>query len=293
MTELTQAPDPGTPPPETAAPRAFRTDILTLFPGLFAGFLDESLIGKARARGLLSLHLHDWRAFATDKHSKVDDAPFGGGAGMVIKPDPVMACVAAVRALQEAEVGQRTPLVLLSPAGRPFDQATARRWAAGPGITLLCGRYEGFDARVEEAADELVSLGDYVLNGGEVAAMAIVEATARLRPGMVGNAASLGSQRGLSTAAGANPDAVEESHGAGLLEYPHYTRPRVWQGQEVPAILLSGDHAKIATWRREQAEARTRERRPDLWAAYAASRPPPPAKKGRRRRRKADSGDEG
>ena len=234
---------------EPEALAAFRYDILTLFPGLFAGFVDESLLGKARAKGLIDVHLHNFRDFAQDKHNTVDDAPFGGGAGLVLKPDVLMRCVDAVRATQPT----RTPMVVLSPAGRPFDQATARRWAEGPGVMLVCGRYEGFDARIEDQADEIVSLGDYVLNGGEVAAMAIIEATARLRPGVVGNVASLGGAQG------------EESHSAGLLEYPHYTRPRVWQDQEVPAVLLSGNHAAIAAWRTEQAEARTEARRPDLW----------------------------
>jgi tRNA (guanine37-N1)-methyltransferase len=221
-------------------------DILTLFPGLFAGFVAESLLGKAIAAGHLQLRLHDWRPFATDKHHTVDDAPFGGGAGLVLKPDPLLACVDAVRA------GQPTPLpiVLLSPAGRRLTQADARRWAAGPGLTLLCGRYEGFDARIEQHVDEIVSLGDFVLNGGEVAAMAVVEAVARLAPGVIGNAASLG----------------EESHSAGLLEYPQYTRPREFRGEAVPDVLLSGDHAKIAQWRRRQALLRTRDRRPDLLA---------------------------
>ena len=238
----------------------FRYDILTLFPGLFAGFVDESLLGKARARGLLDIQLHNFRDFAEDKHNTVDDAPFGGGAGLVLKPDVLMRCVDAVRAQQQSQLSQKTPLVVLTPAGKPFDQATARRWADGPGLTLVCGRYEGFDARIEDAADELVSLGDYVLNGGEVAAMAIIEATARLRPGVIGNVASLGEAQG------------EESHAAGLLEYPHYTRPRVWQDQEVPAVLLSGNHAAIAAWRREQAEARTQARRPDLWQKVLQSR---------------------
>lgn len=250
---------------DATASAPFRYDLLTLFPGLFAGFLQESLLGKAQDKGLLALHLHNFRDFAQDKHHTVDDAPYGGGAGLVLKPDVMLRCVEAVQAQQVV----RTPVVALTPAGRPFDQATARRWAAGPGLTLLCGRYEGFDARIEDAADELVSLGDYVLNGGEVAAMAIIEATARLRPGVVGNAASLGGAQG------------EESHSAGLLEHPQYTRPREWRGQAVPAVLLSGDHGKIAAWRQAQAEARTQARRPDLWArelerrrSAAADEPP-------------------
>ncbi|MCO4761466.1 MAG: tRNA (guanosine(37)-N1)-methyltransferase TrmD [Myxococcales bacterium] len=235
---------------------SFRYDILTLFPGLFAGFLDESLLGKARAKGLLDFHLHNFRDFATDKHNTVDDAPFGGGAGLVLKPDVMLSCVRSVQQSQPTN----SPIVALTPAGRPFDQATAERWADGPGLTLLCGRYEGFDARIEDAADELVSLGDYVLNGGEVAAMAIIEATARLRPGVVGNAASLGGKVGT------------ESHSAGLLEHPHYTRPRIFEGAEVPAVLLSGDHGKIAAWRQAQAELRTQARRPDLWDKVLSAR---------------------
>ncbi len=225
---------------------AFRFDILSLFPGLFDGFVSESLIGKAIAADRMALHVHDWREHATDKHKTVDDAPFGGGAGMVLKPGPVVSCLRAVRA--KTPENQRNRVVLLSPAGERFSQAKARVWAEGTGLTLLCGRYEGFDARVEEHVDEIVSLGDYVLNGGEVAAMAIVEAVARLLPGVVGNADSLHS----------------ESHSERLLEYPHYTRPRDFEGSEVPAVLLSGNHGAVAKWRREQALARTRQRRPDL-----------------------------
>lgn len=226
----------------------YRFDVLTLFPGLFDGFLAESLIGKAVAAERIAIGLHDWRPYAENKHGRVDDAPFGGGAGMVLAPGPV------VRMLEEvAPRGPRASLrVLLSPAGRPFDQATAARYAAAPGVALLCGRYEGFDARVEDEVDELLSLGDYVLNGGEVAAMVVIEAVARLLPGVIGNAASLG----------------EESHAAGLLEAPQYTRPRIFRDREVPPILLSGDHGRVAAWRREQAQARTAARRPDLYQAW-------------------------
>lgn len=229
----------------------YHFDILTLFPGLFAGLREESLLGKAQEARVIAVNLHDWRQWATDKHHTVDDAPFGGGAGLVLKPDPVLACLREV--LQP--LPQRPPVVLLSPAGTVFCQATARRWAQGPGLVLLCGRYEGFDARVERHVDEVVSIGDYVLNGGEVAAMAIVEAVARLLPGVIGNAASL----------------EQESHGEGLLEYPQYTRPREFEGEVVPDTLLSGDHAKIAQWRRRQALLRTRDRRPDLLASAAIS----------------------
>lgn len=233
-------------PPDTPAP-PFCFDVLTLMPGVFEGFSREGLIGKALADGLLRLRTWDWRQHATDRHGTVDDAPFGGGAGMVLKLEPLVAGLRQARA--QAPAG--APVVLLTPAGRPFDQAMAARWSQGPGLVLVCGRYEGFDARIEAFADELVSIGDYVLNGGEVAAMAIVEAVGRLKPGVLGNAASIDS----------------ESHApatGGLLEYPHYTRPRSFEGVEVPEVLLSGDHARIAAWRKAQSEARTRALRPDL-----------------------------
>lgn len=220
---------------------AYRFDVLTLFPPLFDGLRQESLFGKALDAGTLELHTHNWRAFATDRHATVDDAPFGGGAGLVIKPDPLVACLRA-----EAPVGSHK--VLLSPSGRRFDQATAHAWSQLPGLTLICGRYEGFDARIEQHVDDVVSIGDFVLNGGEVAAMAIMEAVARLLPGVIGNAASL----------------TEESFADGLLEYPQYTRPREFEGQAVPDVLLSGDHAKIAKWRQEQRLLRTERMRPDL-----------------------------
>lgn len=246
------APRDGPTTTDDAASAPFRVDVLTLFPGLFDGFLRESLIGKAVEAGYLDVRLHDFRAFATDKHATVDDSAYGGGAGMVLKAPPVLDCLADVLDGRTA----RPRVVLLSPAGEPLTQASARRWATGPGVVLLCGRYEGFDARVEAVADEIVSLGDYVLNGGEVGAMAIIEATARLVPGVLGNRESL----------------REESHSAGLLEYPQYTRPQRLDarhgGGEVPAVLLSGDHAKIEAWRRAQAAERTRSLRPDLWRAH-------------------------
>ncbi len=222
---------------------SFTFDVLSLLPAVLDGFVREGLIGKAIANGRLAVRPHDWRQHATDRHGTVDDTPFGGGAGMVLKLEPLVAGLRAVRAQAPS-----SPAVLLSPAGRPFDQATAKRWAAGEGLILICGRYEGFDARMEAYVDEVVSLGDYVLNGGEVAAMAIIEAVGRLRPGVIGNAASLAS----------------ESHRSGTLEYPQYTRPRDFEGHPVPDILLSGDHGKVAAWRREQALARTRTLRPDL-----------------------------
>lgn len=246
-------------PPLAADGRGLRVDVLTLFPGIFEGFLRESLIGKAIAAGRLTVCLHDWRRFATNKHGRVDDAPFGGGAGMLIEPAAVVAQLDDLAAA--ADRGTPRPLrVMLSPAGPRFTQATARRYAAHePGLLLLCGRYEGFDARVEDEVDELLSVGDYVLNGGEVAAMAVIEAVARLLPGVLGNALSL----------------VEESHEGGLLEAPQFTRPRSFRDHEVPAVLLSGDHAKVAAWRRQAALERTRRWRPDLLADAAG--PPPDA----------------
>lgn len=226
-------------------PTAYSFDILTLFPGLFDGLRQESLIGKALHSGALSLQTHNWRTWAEDRHNTVDDVPFGGGPGMVLKPDVVLRCLREVRAQRPG-----APVVLLSPAGRLFKQQTAAQWAALPGLILLCGRYEGFDARVEAEVDAVVSIGDYVLNGGEVAAMVIIEAVARLLPGIIGNAASL----------------HDESHSAALLEAPHYTRPRVFEGQAVPEVLLGGNHAEIARWRLRQSLLRTRERRPELLA---------------------------
>jgi len=224
----------------------FVFDVLTLFPPLLMPLQEESLLGKARREGVLDFALHNWREWATDRHRVVDDAPFGGGPGMVLKPDPVLACLRDVRK-QRLD----SPVVLLSPGGTRFDQATAQRWSTGSGLILLCGRYEGFDARIEREVDAIVSIGDFVLNGGEVAAMAIIEAVARLLPGVVGNAGSL----------------TEESHTSGLLEYPHYTRPRDFEGQEVPEVLMGGNHAAIALWRRRQALLRTAQRRPDLLAS--------------------------
>ena len=214
---------------------SFRFDVLTLFPPLFDGLRQESLLGKALESQLIALELHNWRRFATDRHATVDDAPFGGGAGLVLKPEPLVACLRAV-----VPPGSRK--ILLTPSGRRFEQEHAVRWARLPGLTLICGRYEGFDARIEHHVDEVISIGDFVLNGGEVAAMAVIEAVARLLPGVIGNAASL----------------AEESFADGLLEYPHFTRPRDFEGQLVPDVLLSGDHARIAAWRMEQRLARTR-----------------------------------
>ncbi|MGP9694467.1 tRNA (guanosine(37)-N1)-methyltransferase TrmD [Brachybacterium sp. AOP25-B2-12] len=243
-----------------------RLDVLTIFPDYLAP-LDLSLIGRARRDGLLDLRVHDLRDFTHDRHRTVDDTPLGGGAGMVMKPEPWAEAFASVVAAGRAELGgDAEPLVVFpNPAGAPFAQATAQAWSERPWLVLACGRYEGIDERVyEHLADAglevaLASLGDYVLNGGEVAVLAITEAVVRLVPGVVGNAASL----------------VEESHSDGLLEYPLYTRPATWTDpagavREAPAILLSGDHGKIAAWRAERSRERTAERRPDLLARREA-----------------------
>lgn len=230
----------------------FRAKVLTLFPEMFPGPLGQSLTGKALADGVWALETLDIRRFARDKHRTVDDTPFGGGPGMVLKPDVVAAATDAAQADASPDRG-RWPVLFMSPRGRPFDQALAREIAGGEGMTLLCGRYEGLDQRVLDARGigEL-SLGDFVLTGGELAAMAVIDAVLRLRPGVLGNAES----------------AEDESFSRGLLEHPQYTRPEVWEGRRVPEVLLSGHHARIAAWRTEQAEALTRQRRPDLWQAF-------------------------
>lgn len=236
------------------SPRAapWTAGVLTIFPEMFPGPLGASLAGKALEQGLWALDVLDIRDFARDKHRSVDDAPFGGGAGMVMRPEVVDAALTAAR----ARLGPDCPVIHLSPRGRLFDQGRARELAEGPGAVLLCGRYEGVDQRVLEAqgVDEL-SVGDYVLSGGEIAALVVLDAVVRLLPGVMGNAASV----------------AEESFVRGLLEYPHYTRPAEWQGRAVPEVLLSGHHEKIRRWRREQAEEITRQRRPDLWARYRGS----------------------
>ena len=224
-----------------------RIDVLSIFPDYLAP-LSLSLPGKARDKGLLDLHVHDLRSWATDRHHTVDDTPYGGGAGMVMKPGPWG------EALDEVATDRPT-IVFTTPSGEPFTQALARDLSTREHLVFACGRYEGIDQRVVEHAATLgevreISLGDYVLNGGEVAALAITEAVVRLIPGFMGNAESL----------------VEESHEDGLLEYPVYTKPASWRGRDVPDVLLSGDHGRIAGWRREQAVRRTAERRPDLVA---------------------------
>lgn len=221
-----------------------RIDILTIFPGVVDAFASESLLGRARERGLLDLRVHDLRHGTTDPHRSVDDSPFGGGAGMVLRVEPVAAVV--------ERVAPPRPLLLLGPGGRRFDQATARRLAGGEGFSLLCGRYEDVDHRVRaHLVDGELSIGDYVLAGGEVAAMVVLEAVGRLVPGVMGNVRS----------------AEEESFSAGLLEYPQFTRPAEWRGAAVPDVLRSGDHARIARWRHAQALHRTLALRPDLIAA--------------------------
>ncbi len=218
-----------------------RIDVFTIFPGLIDGFTAESLLGRAREQGLLDVRAHDLRVHTDDRHHTVDDAPFGGGAGMVMAPDPIFRAIEAV--------DPPRPLLLLGPGGRTFDQAMARELASGSGFSLLCGRYEGIDQRVHDAlVDEEVSIGDYVLGGGEVAALVVIEAVGRLVPGVMGNDAS----------------AADESFTDGLLEYPHYTRPAEYRGLEVPEVLRSGDHGRVERWRRAQALARTLEARPDL-----------------------------
>lgn len=218
-------------------------DIFTLFPGMFQGPLTESILKRAQERGLLSVALHNIRDATTDRHHVVDDYPYGGGAGMVMKPDPIFASVEPAH--------QGGPLILLSPQGQLFTQQIARELSREPRITLICGHYEGIDERVRQhlATDE-ISIGDFVLTGGELAAMIIVDAVSRLLPGVLGG----------------DESTLEESHSSGLLEYPHYTRPPDFRGWRVPDVLLSGNHAEIARWRRKESIRRTRERRPDLFA---------------------------
>ena len=221
-----------------------RIDVFTIFPEMVSDFAGRALLGKAQGSGTLDVRIHDLRAETTDVHRTIDDAPFGGGAGMVLMPEPVFAAVEAV--------DPPRPLLALGPAGRRFDQTWARDLAAGDGFSLLCGRYEGVDERIREhLCDGELSIGDYVLGGGEVAAMVVLEAVGRLVPGVMGNDTS----------------ADDESFSDGLLEYPHYTRPASFRGWDAPEVLRSGDHARVARWRRAQALARTRRDRPDLLEA--------------------------
>jgi tRNA (guanine37-N1)-methyltransferase len=233
----------------------FHATIITLFPVMFPGPLGEALAGRALKSGIWSLDTIDIRTFGLGVHRNVDDTPFGGGAGMVLRADVLDAAIGA------AQSGAPRPLIVLTPRGAPLTQARIRSLAAGPGVVLLCGRYEGIDQRVLDChAAEEISLGDYVLSGGEIAALAVLDATIRLLPGVMGAAES----------------AVEESFSQTLLEYPHYTRPATWQDRAVPPTLLSGDHQAIAAWRRRAAETITQQRRPDLWARHVATIHPTP-----------------
>lgn len=240
----------------TQARPALWVKVLTLFPDFFRSPLETSILGRAVEDGSLLVEPINIRDYADGKHRVTDDTPYGGGAGMVMKPDPIVRALEAAEAASLAQGAGRPWRIALTPAGQPFRQADARRLAALPSISLLCGRYEGIDERAMDEIDEQLSLGDFVLTGGEVAALAIIDAVARLLPGVLGNQES--------------PE--DESFGQGVLEYPQYTRPAVFRGRPVPDILRSGDHGRIARWRRQQALLRTQARRPDLFAALELSR---------------------
>ena len=227
--------------------------VLTLFPMMFPGPLGESLAGTALENGIWALETVDIRGFASDKHRSVDDTPFGGGPGMVLRADILAKSVDETA----AAAGPEVPVIYLSPRGPPFDQPLARSLSGGAGVVLICGRFEGIDERLLEARPiEEVSLGDFVLSGGEPAAMAMIDAVVRLLPGVIGDSQSV----------------ADESFESGLLEYPQYTRPQEWEGRSVPEVLLSGHHERISQWRREQAERTTKARRPDLWKRYVGAR---------------------
>jgi len=232
----------------------WRASVLTLFPEMFPGPLGGSLAGKALASGVWALDVTDIRDFATDKHRSVDDTPAGGGPGMVMKADVLGRAIDATTQRTAQDTAQDTrPRLLMSPRGVPLTQARVEALTVGPGAVLVCGRFEGIDERVIVARGlEEVSIGDYVLSGGEIAAMALIDACVRLLPGVMG----------------AQTSSAEESFADGLLEYPHYTRPQLWEGRPIPEVLTSGDHGKIAAWRHAEAERLTGERRPDLWAAF-------------------------
>ncbi len=223
-------------------------DIFTVLPELFPPYLDSSILQRARQRGLIDVRVHNIRDYTHDKHHTTDDVPYGGGGGMVMKPEPVFEAVEAVLGLQPG-TPPSFPIILLDPQGRVFDQSVAAELSQHPRLALLCGRYEGVDERIRQGVvTHELSLGDYVITGGELPALIVVDAVSRLLPGVLGD-----------------PDgALDDSHASGLLEYPHYTRPPEFRGQAVPEVLLSGDHARIARWRREQSLLRTLERRPDL-----------------------------
>ena len=228
----------------------FAATVLTLYPEMFPGPLGTSLAGRAKGEGRWSLDAVQIRDFATDKHKSVDDTPAGGGAGMVMRADVLAAAI-------DASVQPGIPLLAMTPRGKPLIQARVRELAAGPGVAILCGRFEGIDERLFEARNiEPVSIGDYILSGGEIGALVLLDACVRLLPGVMGAASS----------------GDEESFESGLLEYPHYTRPVIWEGRTIPEVLRSGDHAKIAGWRKSQAEIDTRSRRPDLWDRHIGGR---------------------
>ena len=226
-----------------------RIDVLTIFPGMFAPVLEESILKRAQEARLMAVAVHDLRRFTSDRHHTTDDTPFGGGAGMVMRPDVLDAAIRGA--------GGSGPLIYMTPRGRLMDQTLVRELADGEGATILCGRFEGVDQRVLDAHGALeVSLGDFVLSGGELPALVLLDAIVRLLPGVLGNKETL----------------AEESFEWGLLEYPHYTRPAEWQGRAVPEVLISGHHEKIRDWRRRQSEDVTRTRRPDLWLRYASAK---------------------
>jgi tRNA (guanine37-N1)-methyltransferase len=237
-----------------------KIDVLTLFPAMFAGPLDESIIKRARQAGILDLRIHDLRDWTHDRHRTVDDSPYGGGPGMVLKPEPLFEAVEALK----AGLGGKTKVILTSPSGRRFDQSVARELATEESLVFICGSYEGYDERVREhLVDDDLSIGDFVLTNGNLPAMVIIDTVARLLPGALGDDAS----------------SEDESFSHGLLEYPHYTRPAEFRGWTVPEILTSGNHAAVEKWRRAQAVRRTAERRPDLWESKRWDRKSPgPAK---------------
>ncbi|SOB87705.1 tRNA (Guanine37-N(1)-) methyltransferase [Sphingomonas guangdongensis] len=232
----------------------FNASVLTLYPEMFPGPLGTSIAGRALREGAWALDTVQIRDFATDKHRSVDDTPAGGGAGMVLRADVLAAAVDSICG--------GVPMLAMSPRGKPLTQARVREIAAGPGVAVLCGRFEGFDERIFEGrAVEPVSIGDYILSGGEMGALVLLDACIRLLPGVMGAPSS----------------GVEESFESGLLEYPHYTRPVTWEGRTIPEVLRSGDHARIAAWRKQMAETDTRLRRPDLWERHVGARVKPPS----------------
>ncbi len=239
---------------------AMRIDIVTLFPAMFSGPLDESIIKRARTAGILDLRIHDLRDWTHDRHRTVDDSPYGGGPGMVLKPEPLFECVESLR----ADLPKEAKVILTSPSGRRFDQSVARELSGCPALVFLCGSYEGYDERVREhLVDDDLSIGDYVLTNGNLPAMVIIDSVVRLLPGTLGD----------------DDSSADESFSHGLLEYPHYTRPAVFRGWPVPEVLTSGNHAAVEQWRKAQSVRRTAERRPDLWENRRWERPSKGGKK--------------